>query len=142
MMHEMICPILRGEIIMWYRLIIAAMVGGWISARARWPIIMVQAVESPERDVNNMSTVGAPGVSTREAIRAILVEHARLSVPVVELGNGSDLFEAGLTSLTTVNVMLALEDRFDVEFTDRMLGRRTFGSIDTLAQAIDELRAA
>ena len=73
-------------------------------------------------------------------IRCLLATHARLLVPVDSLADDSDLFQAGLTSLTTVNVMLALEEHFDVEFTDRMLGRKTFASIRTLAQALGELR--
>jgi hypothetical protein len=40
-----------------------------------------------------------------------------------------------------VNLMLALEEHFDVEFPDRMLGRRTFGSIRALGDAIAELHA-
>ena len=73
-------------------------------------------------------------------IRALLATHARLLVPVDSLADDSDLFQAGLTSLSTVNVMLALEEHFGVEFTDRMLGRKTFANIRTLAQAICELR--
>jgi acyl carrier protein len=75
-----------------------------------------------------------------DQIRALLAAHARLLVPVEQLTDDSDLYEAGLTSLTTVNLMLALEEHFDVEFLDRMLGRKTFGSIRTLAEAITELR--
>ncbi len=74
-----------------------------------------------------------------EQIRAILAEHARLLVEVSELGDDSDLYNAGLTSLSTVNLMLALEEHFDVEFLDRMLGRKTFGSIRALSEAIEEL---
>jgi hypothetical protein len=36
--------------------------------------------------------------------------------------------------------MLALEEHFDVEFLDRMLGRKTFQSIAALSEAITELR--
>lgn len=72
-------------------------------------------------------------------IRTILVEHGRLLVDVNSLTETSDLYEAGLTSLSTVNLMLALEDHFNVEFVDRMLGRKTFGSIRSLADAIEEL---
>ncbi len=72
-------------------------------------------------------------------IRVIVAEHARLAVNVNELVDDSDLYSAGLTSLTTVNLMLALEDHFNVEFTDAMLGRKTFGSIQSLAEAIEEL---
>jgi acyl carrier protein len=74
-----------------------------------------------------------------EQIRPIVAEHARLRVPVDQLSNDSDLYEAGLTSLSTVNLMLALEEHFDVEFSDKMLGRKTFASIGSLSNAITEL---
>lgn len=77
-----------------------------------------------------------------DQIRAILAKHARLTVAVTELKDSSDLYQAGLTSLTTVNLMLALEDHFDIEFPDRMLGRKTFESIEAMAEAIDELVSA
>jgi hypothetical protein len=38
--------------------------------------------------------------------------------------------------------MLALEEHFDVEFLDHMLGRKTFGSIRALDQAIASLKPA
>jgi len=77
-----------------------------------------------------------------DQIRAILAKHARLTIAVDELQDSSDLYQAGLTSLTTVNLMLALEDHFDIEFPDRMLGRKTFESIEAMAEAIDELVSA
>ena len=75
-----------------------------------------------------------------EAIRTILAEHGRLNVDPQRLHEESDLYEAGLTSLATVNLMLALEEHFDVEFPDRMLGRKTFASIGSLAAAIAEIK--
>lgn len=75
-----------------------------------------------------------------EQIRALVAEHGRLLVDVRDLTDDSDLYEAGLTSLSTVNLMLALEEHFDVEFEDRMLGRKTFGSIRALDEAIGTLR--
>jgi len=77
--------------------------------------------------------------SHKEEIQKIVGEHARLSIKAEELTDDTDLYKAGLTSLTTVNLMLALEDHFDVEFTDKMLGRKTFGSIRTLSEAIEDL---
>ena len=74
-----------------------------------------------------------------EQIRGIVAAHARLQRDVATLDDDSDLYEAGLTSLSTVNLMLALEEHFDVEFTDRMLKRRTFQSIRSLSDAIAEL---
>jgi acyl carrier protein len=75
-----------------------------------------------------------------EQIRPIVAEHARLRVDVGQLSDDSDLYEAGLTSLSTVNLMLALEEHFDCEFSDRMLGRKTFATIRSLSEAIAELR--
>jgi len=74
-----------------------------------------------------------------EQIRAIVAAHARLQQDVTSLTDDSDLYEAGLTSLSTVNLMLALEEHFDVEFRDSMLKRRTFQSIRSLSEAIAEL---
>jgi len=75
-----------------------------------------------------------------QSIRTLLAAHARLLVPVDQLEDTSDLYEAGLTSLSTVNLMLALEEHFDVEFTDKMLARKTFSSIRSLSDAIGELK--
>jgi acyl carrier protein len=76
-----------------------------------------------------------------DGVRAVLQAQANLAGDISALARDSDLYDAGLTSLTTVNVMLALEDRFDVEFEDRMLARKTFQSIASLCEAIDDLLA-
>jgi acyl carrier protein len=47
-----------------------------------------------------------------------------------------------MTSLATVNVMLALEDAFEIEFPDRMLTRSVFESVDGIAGALQELATA
>jgi len=72
-------------------------------------------------------------------IRAVLAQHGRF--PVENLMEGDDLYNAGLTSLATVAVMLALEDKFNVEFPDNLIGRRTFKSIESIAEAITKLAA-
>ena len=72
-------------------------------------------------------------------IRSILAQHGRLATDVTALEDSSDLYDAGLTSLTTVNLLLAIEDHFDVEFPDELLSRRTFQSIDALAEAVEGL---
>jgi acyl carrier protein len=76
-----------------------------------------------------------------EKIRAVIAKHARLSVDANTLTEDSDLYASGLTSLTTVNLMLALEDEFDIEFPDNKLGRKTFESIRSLTEVIEELTA-
>jgi acyl carrier protein len=76
-----------------------------------------------------------------DQIREIVQKHARLSVSAAELEQTSDLYAAGLTSLTTVHLMLALEDHFEVEFPDRMLSRKTFESLQSISEAVEELLA-
>lgn len=78
---------------------------------------------------------------TNTAIREVLREHARLPVDVDTLGDDADLFSAGMTSHASVNLMLALEDAFDLEFPDRMLTRSVFESVGAITAAIDELSA-
>ena len=72
-------------------------------------------------------------------IRTILEEHSKLTIDIAELSDDDDLYNVGLSSLTTVNVMLALEDHFDIEFEDHMLTRATFQSVNSLADAIQDL---
>ena len=72
-------------------------------------------------------------------IREILSTHGRLSADVSALSDDADLYDAGLTSLITVNLLLAIEDHFDVEFPDELLSRRTFQSIDALSEAVEGL---
>jgi acyl carrier protein len=75
-----------------------------------------------------------------EQIRQIISDHARLPSDAGELSPDADLYQAGMTSHASVNVMLALEDQFDVEFPDRMLKRSVFESISSIAAALEELR--
>jgi acyl carrier protein len=77
-----------------------------------------------------------------QTIRRILEEHGRLSRDIETLGPESDLYEAGMTSHASVNVMLALEGEFDIEFPDHMLKRSVFGSIAAISAAVGELRGS
>ena len=74
-----------------------------------------------------------------QKVRNILDINGRLSTPVTDLTDSSDLYNAGLTSLATVSVMLALEDEFDIEIPDSMLSRKTFESIDSIVETVEEL---
>jgi acyl carrier protein len=74
-----------------------------------------------------------------ETIRNILTEHAHLPVDVTKLSDEDDLYRAGMTSHASVNVMLAIEDEFDVEFPEAMLRKTTFESIAAIRVALGEL---
>jgi len=75
-------------------------------------------------------------------IRTVLRDHGRLSQDATQLPAHADLSQAGMTSHASVNVMLALEGRFDVEFPDHMLNRNVFSSIESIRAALIELGAA
>ena len=59
-------------------------------------------------------------------IRSILKGTDYLQVNVDGLAEDADLYAAGLNSHATVNLMLSLEEAFDIELPDRLLRRRTF----------------
>jgi acyl carrier protein len=73
-------------------------------------------------------------------IRRVLRDHARLPIDVDSIDDQSDLFRAGMSSHASVNVMLALEDAFDIEFPDSMLKRSVFESVAGIDAAIQELQ--
>ena len=75
----------------------------------------------------------------RDRIRAILAEHAKLSTDISAVGDGDDLYAAGMTSHASVTVMLACEDEWDIEFPQQMLKKSTFASVDAIAAALAEL---
>lgn len=80
--------------------------------------------------------------SAPEQIKAILKQHGQLPVDAMTLDNNTDLYTVGLKSFAVVQVMLALEGAFDVEFPESMLVRRTFASVTSIEAAVKELVSA
>lgn len=74
-----------------------------------------------------------------DRIRDVVGRYGRLPVTVDSIDADDDLYDKGLTSHASVNVMIGLEDEFDIEFPDRLLQKSTFSSIASIAAAIDEL---
>ena len=72
-------------------------------------------------------------------IRSILKGTDYLQVNVDGLAEDADLYAAGLNSHATVNLMLSLEEAFDIELPDRLLRRRTFASIKAISEALAEV---
>lgn len=77
-----------------------------------------------------------------QAIRDVLDAHAKLVVKTETLDDTADLYAYGLTSHASVNVMLALEGAFDVEFPDRLLHKSTFATVGSIRAALAELGVA
>lgn len=72
-------------------------------------------------------------------IRELLSKHGGLPVSVETLADDADLYEAGLSSFASVQLMLALEDEFDVEFPENLLNRKSFQSIAAITAAITSI---
>ena len=53
----------------------------------------------------------------------------------------TDLYGAGLTSLASVDLMLALEQTFDLMLPETALNRQTFRSIESIAAVVERLQS-
>ena len=77
-----------------------------------------------------------------DTIRKILAEHGHFPVDVATIRDEDDLYQAGMTSHASVNVMLALEDAFDIEFSEAMLKKSTFESIASIRAGVLQMTDA
>jgi acyl carrier protein len=77
--------------------------------------------------------------ATNDGIRAVLRNQGRIPGDMDSIADDANLFTSGLTSLASVDVILALEERFGIEFPDHMMHRRTFESISSIASAVQGL---
>lgn len=73
----------------------------------------------------------------KDRIRNIVRDNVRIGVPLGALEDSTPLYQAGMTSYASVQLMLALENEFALEFPDVMLSREVFESIDSIANAIE-----
>lgn len=74
-------------------------------------------------------------------IRELLGNHKIIPVAVEKVADEDDLYDLGMTSFASVQLMLALEEAFDIEFPERMLNRKTFQSIAAIDRSVSELVA-
>lgn len=74
-----------------------------------------------------------------DTIRELLRKHAGLPVSIDGLAEGADLYAAGLSSFASVQLMLAIEENFDIEFPDSLLNRKSFQSIEAIARTVSSI---
>jgi acyl carrier protein len=91
------------------------------------------------RKLYNMTPTNSPAAVDLESVKEVVAEHIGVPVDVSALDPQRDLYQAGLTSLATVGLMLALEERFDIEFPESMLSRGTFRTIASISEAVAKL---
>jgi len=71
-----------------------------------------------------------------DELRQIVRNEGKVTIPAALIGRDDDLYKLGVSSLATVNVMLAIEARFDIEIPDEALTRETFRTIGALADLV------
>jgi acyl carrier protein len=79
------------------------------------------------------------GEQMKVALRRILSETACLDVAVETLSDTDNLYAAGLSSLGTFRVMLAVEDALGIEIPGELITFDLFRCIDSLAGALAPL---
>ena len=72
----------------------------------------------------------------------VLRRHSKLSVDNTSLDPAADLYQLGLTAHASVDVMLALEDAFDVQFPHELLRKSPFADVGAIRSAFTELGVA
>ena len=77
----------------------------------------------------------------QKRLRQLLREQGTVPVDADNLTPETDLYAAGLTSLSSVDLMLAIEQEFDLVFPDEALNRRTFASIGAIAAVVERLQS-
>jgi acyl carrier protein len=73
----------------------------------------------------------------KQKIRELIGKHS--GIDPASLQDDSDLYDAGLTSFASVQLMLGIEDMFDIEFPENLLNRRTFATINSIAAAVSSI---
>ena len=74
-----------------------------------------------------------------DQIRDVLAAHGRMAIDPHHIDDQADLYDLGMTSHASVDVMLALEDAFDIEFPDEVLKKSTFATVGNIAQVVESL---
>jgi D-alanine--poly(phosphoribitol) ligase subunit 2 len=72
-------------------------------------------------------------------IRDILETNEAFAGKAGQLSEDDSLFDRGLDSFGSVQLMLALEERFNVEFPDSLLNRKSFATIRAIREAVSTL---
>ena len=73
-------------------------------------------------------------------VRSVLADKGKLSEDAQSIAVDADLYRAGMTSHASVNVMLGLEDEFDIEFPEERLTKATFTSVQSITEAVEAIQ--
>ena len=85
---------------------------------------------------------GQAAADVRNRVHEVLRKHAQIGVDPATLRDDADLYESGMSSRSSVSVMLGLEGEFEIEFPDSMLRRDVFATVAAICAAVTTLGAA
>lgn len=77
-----------------------------------------------------------------QTIRSLVAKFGGLSIDVGQIADDADLYTTGLSSFASVQLMLALEEAFDIEFPDNLLNRKSFASIAAIEKTLNMIMDA
>ena len=80
-----------------------------------------------------------PSLVIEEAVREVLAYAGKLAADPMTIDESANLYDAGLTSHSSVRVMVALEDTLDIEFPEHLLRKSTFSSIEAIKNALAQV---
>jgi acyl carrier protein len=75
-------------------------------------------------------------------IQRTIDERGGLAIAARSLSPDADLSRAGLTPFAAIEIMLALEKEFRIEFPKHMLNRQSLSSINAICACVHEAQAA
>lgn len=100
-----------------------------------WPYLMI--VEPLNVRYATSRTFSRITAVDMTEIRSIVIGEAQLPMDAQQISDTTDLDDAGITSLARMNVILALEDHFQITFPDEMMTRKNFASISAVSKTVN-----
>jgi len=86
--------------------------------------------------------IGSVRAQITEMVAALLARRTGAGAAPAPLDADQNLSEAGLTSLDMVNLMLAVEDAFEIEIPQRRMTPATFRTIASIERLVTGLALA
>jgi len=74
-----------------------------------------------------------------DEIRDLVLTQARLPQGSESVSDTTNLNDAGLTSLARINVIIAIEDHYQITFEDELLTRENFKDIQSISKLVKQL---
>ena len=72
-------------------------------------------------------------------VSGIVVRCAELGQAATGISAHTNLWDAGMDSMSIVRIVVAIEDEFELEFAQDLLVRNTFDSIDSISTAVAKM---